>query len=89
MKTARGERNIGWGSIVLAIIGTCGLGLGLTVAPAPPAGQSARIEPLALTYVANSGVLVGAGQSKVLVDALFDKPNPEYRAPLRKSSTRS
>jgi L-ascorbate metabolism protein UlaG (beta-lactamase superfamily) len=27
------------------------------------------------------GVLVGAGDTKVLIDALFDKPNPEYRAP--------
>ena len=37
--------------------------------------------PLSLTYVANSGVLAAAGNVKVLIDALFDKPNPEYRAP--------
>jgi L-ascorbate metabolism protein UlaG (beta-lactamase superfamily) len=37
--------------------------------------------PLTLTYVANMGVLVCSGEIKVLVDALFDKPNPEYRAP--------
>jgi len=27
------------------------------------------------------GVLVSCGGTKVLIDALFDKPNPEYRAP--------
>jgi L-ascorbate metabolism protein UlaG (beta-lactamase superfamily) len=40
-----------------------------------------REEPLVLTYVANTGALVAAGDLKVLVDALFDKPNPEYRGP--------
>jgi len=38
-------------------------------------------DPLVLTYVANAGVLVSSGETKVLVDALFDKPNPDYRAP--------
>ena len=38
-------------------------------------------EPLGLTYIANAGVLVASGGLKVLVDALFDKPNPEYRSP--------
>ncbi len=37
--------------------------------------------PLGLTYVANMGVLVASGGTKVLIDALFDRPNPEYRAP--------
>jgi len=37
--------------------------------------------PLSLTYVANMGVLVGSDGTKVLIDALFDKPNPEYRSP--------
>ena len=27
------------------------------------------------------GVLVSSGDTKVLIDALFDKPNPDYRAP--------
>jgi L-ascorbate metabolism protein UlaG (beta-lactamase superfamily) len=44
-------------------------------------GQTARREPLALTYIANEGVLVSSGNVKVLIDALFDKPNKEYRAP--------
>jgi len=48
---------------------------------APRSDLVAQKQPLALTYVANSGVLVGAGDAKVLIDALFDKPNPEYRAP--------
>jgi L-ascorbate metabolism protein UlaG (beta-lactamase superfamily) len=45
------------------------------------AGQAARRKPLVLTYIANAGVLVSSGDRKVLIDALFDKPNPEYRAP--------
>jgi L-ascorbate metabolism protein UlaG (beta-lactamase superfamily) len=60
-------RNPGRLLAVLALVGASG--------QAPPRG------PLALTYVANSGVLVGAGETRVLIDALFDKPNPEYRAP--------
>jgi len=50
------------------------------VAPGPPAAPIAR-PALALTYIANSGVLLAAGTEKVLIDALFDKPNPVYRAP--------
>lgn len=34
-----------------------------------------------LTFIANAGVMVASGGSKVLIDALFDKPHPEYRAP--------
>jgi len=34
-----------------------------------------------LTYVANMGVLVSSGDSKVLIDGLFDEPNPVYRVP--------
>ncbi|HSA96039.1 MAG TPA: ankyrin repeat domain-containing protein [Acidobacteriota bacterium] len=43
--------------------------------------SSAAPEPLELAYLANMGVLVRAGGKKVLIDALFDKPNPDYRAP--------
>jgi L-ascorbate metabolism protein UlaG (beta-lactamase superfamily) len=43
----------------------------------PPGRQG----PLRLTFIANAGVLVSSGDRKVLIDALFDKPNPEYRAP--------
>lgn len=49
---------------------------GLADGPRPAARR-----PLVLEYVANAGVLVSSGDSKVLIDALFDKPNPEYRAP--------
>ncbi len=48
--------------------------------PAPAPAAAAR-RPLELVYVANAGVLVSSGETKVLIDALFDKPNPEYRAP--------
>ncbi len=44
-------------------------------------GQRGRRAPLRLAFIANSGVLVSSGDQKVLIDALFDKPNPEYRAP--------
>ena len=36
---------------------------------------------LSLTYVANAGVLVEAGSARILIDALYDRPNPAYRAP--------
>jgi L-ascorbate metabolism protein UlaG (beta-lactamase superfamily) len=45
------------------------------------ADSQGRQAPLQVTFIANAGVLVSSGDRKVLVDALFDKPNPEYRAP--------
>ncbi len=68
------------------------LGLGpvllfASIAGGAPAGFSgpphsaAPSAPLMLTYLANEGVLLSVGGRKVLIDALFDKPNPEYRAP--------
>ncbi len=45
--------------------------------PAPDTGRPA----LSLHYVANAGVLVAAGRTRILIDALFDRPNPAYRAP--------
>ncbi len=56
---------------------TAGGGGGASDGAAVASGKA----PLVLTYVASSGVLVGSGETKVLIDALFDKPNPEYRAP--------
>jgi glyoxylase-like metal-dependent hydrolase (beta-lactamase superfamily II) len=53
---------------------------GRGVAPPQTAPSTAR-PALVLTYVANSGVLVAAGDRKILIDALFDRPNPAYRAP--------
>ena len=60
------------------ILASCLSGQG---GPGADSGHAARRAPLALTYVANEGVLVSSGSSKVLIDALFDKPTPEYRAP--------
>jgi L-ascorbate metabolism protein UlaG (beta-lactamase superfamily) len=37
--------------------------------------------PLEITFVANEGVMLECGEHKVLIDALFDKPNPAYAAP--------
>jgi len=36
---------------------------------------------LELSFIANEGVMVSSGKSKVLIDALFDKPHPNYNAP--------
>lgn len=45
-------------------------------------GQAATREPLVMTFVANMGVLISSGDSKVLIDGLFDYPNPRfYRVP--------
>jgi pimeloyl-ACP methyl ester carboxylesterase/L-ascorbate metabolism protein UlaG (beta-lactamase superfamily) len=52
---------------------------GRTSSGSPRLGNAQK--PMDLVYVANSGVLVSCGGKKVLIDALFDKPNPEYRAP--------
>jgi L-ascorbate metabolism protein UlaG (beta-lactamase superfamily) len=37
--------------------------------------------PIEVTYLANEGVLITTGLHKVLIDALFDNPNPNYAAP--------
>jgi L-ascorbate metabolism protein UlaG (beta-lactamase superfamily) len=58
--------------------------LGMTAAMQAATGapdQPGHRDPLRLTYVANEGVLVSSGDLKVLVDALFDTPNAEYRSP--------
>ena len=65
--------------MILAVIGAFGPGRAATPGPHPPGGKAAS--PLTLAYVANMGVLVSSGEDKVLIDSLFDKPNPDYRAP--------
>jgi metal-dependent hydrolase (beta-lactamase superfamily II) len=45
-----------------------------------PAGNTSE-NPIEVTYIANEGVLITTSSHKVLIDALFDKPNPNYRAP--------
>lgn len=50
----------------------------LSVAGAP---AKASEKPIQVTYIANEGVLLVTGNNKVLIDALFDKPNPNYRPP--------
>jgi L-ascorbate metabolism protein UlaG (beta-lactamase superfamily) len=64
-----------------AILASCMFERGGPRADSVRSSHAARQAPLALTYVANEGVLVSSGDSKVLIDALFDKPNPDYRAP--------
>jgi len=51
-----------------------------TEAGAPGMPKASR-EPLELAYIANSGVMLSAGGTKILIDALFDKPHADYRSP--------
>ena len=81
MSVSKRGRNIIRASTVSIIIAAGVLILTAPGAPSRPTGQAAPREPLELTYIANSGALVAFGDLKVLIDALFDKPNPEYRAP--------
>ncbi len=46
-----------------------------------PADRAVSPGPILLTYIANCGVMITAGNHKILIDALFDKPNPAYRGP--------
>jgi L-ascorbate metabolism protein UlaG (beta-lactamase superfamily) len=65
--------------LMLVLVGVFGQTLqGTNSQKAEP---SSRQEPLQLRFIANEGVLVSSGEKKVLIDALFDKPNKEYRAP--------
>ena len=65
--------------LMLAMVGVSGqTAQGTTSQKAAP---PSRQEPLQLTFKANEGVLVSSGDKKVLIDALFDRPNEEYRAP--------
>ncbi|MCX6560686.1 MAG: MBL fold metallo-hydrolase [Candidatus Aminicenantes bacterium] len=63
----------------------CVVILGLAaMAAGNPAGScsgSRLAAPLQLTYLANEGVLLSCGGTKVLIDAVLDKPHPDYRAP--------
>jgi L-ascorbate metabolism protein UlaG (beta-lactamase superfamily) len=72
-------RHLAFWMTILLMIGACGQGGATTPGSLSPSGGAQS--PLTLTYVANMGVLVSAGDTKVLVDALFNKPNPDYRAP--------
>jgi len=79
MKTAEKARYPIFGMTVLLMIGACGQAGAATQGSPRPTGEAAS--PLELTYVANMGVLVSSGETKVLIDALFERPNPDYRAP--------
>lgn len=69
------------GFMTFMLMVACISGLAAQGADPGHAGQIARQEPLVFTYISNEGILVSSGNSKVLIDALFDKPNKEYRAP--------
>ena len=49
----------------------------------PQKGEIKIRLPLELRYIANEGVLLSSGNQKVLVDALFSKPHPDYNAPAK------
>lgn len=72
-------RRRGLAVLMIVAAGVCGRSaLG---ADPGPSSEPARRGRLSLVYVANEGVLVSSGKSKVLIDALFDKPHEDYRAP--------
>jgi L-ascorbate metabolism protein UlaG (beta-lactamase superfamily) len=79
MKTTENARPIAFGMTILLMIVAGGQAGAAT--PGPPGRTREAASPLTLTYVANMGVLVSSGDTKVLIDALFEKPNPDYRAP--------
>jgi len=65
---------------------------GVTLAVAAPtgvtlAGTEASQPPLAITYLANEGVHLAAGDRQVLIDALFEHYGPDFALP--PDSTRS
>jgi L-ascorbate metabolism protein UlaG (beta-lactamase superfamily) len=81
MDTSQGTKKAIRGLIALMIIGACVSGQALPGMKTSSTGSLTGEPPLVLTYIANEGVLVSSGEAKILIDALFDKPNPEYRAP--------
>jgi L-ascorbate metabolism protein UlaG (beta-lactamase superfamily) len=60
-------------SLVTAMITVCVSAI-LTVAKTSES-------PIEVTYIANEGILIATHDKKVLIDALFDNPNPNYAAP--------
>lgn len=81
MTRAPGTRNLCWRLMALAVAGSCSL-LEAPAGGTPSVpGQTVQKGPLTLTPVANAGVLLSSGGTKVLIDALFDQPDPAYRAP--------
>ena len=79
MKTTEKPWQLAFGMTILLMLGACGRAGAATPGSLSPSGGAQS--PLTLTYVANMGVLVSAGDTKVLIDALFERPNPDYRAP--------
>ncbi len=81
MKTMRIGRKSVRGIVVFMIFGAWNSGRALPHVTNALSETLAARAPLTLTYIANAGALVSSGGNKVLIDALFDSPNPEYRAP--------
>jgi L-ascorbate metabolism protein UlaG (beta-lactamase superfamily) len=81
MKASPGESRFAGGLKALIVAVACVSGQATPGADPGRSGDAALQKPLVLTYVANEGVLVSSGDTKVLIDAFFDKPNAEYRAP--------
>ncbi len=65
----------------MAILVSIFLALGLSEIRGAEKKAGANRESLALTRVANSGVMLASGKIKILIDALFDKPPSDYRSP--------
>ncbi len=59
----------------------CGLALGSGVRQGSATHDDSQASAINLLFVANEGVLIATDTKKVLIDALFTDPNPEYEAP--------
>jgi len=54
---------------------------GVQTLPAGDRESSPKRSPLRLHFLANEGVMISSGSDKILIDALFNKTHPNYRAP--------
>lgn len=72
-------------AITLLFLAVVMLHIQIRGTPTEPTPASAKPgidrKPLTLVRVANSGVLLASGGDKVLIDALFTAPPPDYRPP--------
>lgn len=66
---------------IIVIVATLIGNFGLKVTDALGERGTPKRPVLTLHYVANEGVMLSIGKAKILIDAIFDDPNPNYRAP--------
>jgi L-ascorbate metabolism protein UlaG (beta-lactamase superfamily) len=67
--------------VFIVLVAALGLRFGARLGAANRAFSTRDAPPLVLTFIANEGVLLSTGTHKVLIDAIYEKPHPDYRAP--------